>query len=102
MTYAGEFSVDLPDRTLAHIQVVVSTKLRRGEPFFFTWELPPPVGSGRQSVWVSSSSMLVFHYSGRPPADVNTEWINELAHTANSPGGMHLVPEPDRTYRPSN
>lgn len=40
------------DRTLAHVEAAIETKLRRGEPFMFTWNIDTAEGSGRTSVWV--------------------------------------------------
>ena len=36
LTYDSKLAVSFDDRILAHLQVVIGNKLRRGEPFFFT------------------------------------------------------------------
>ncbi len=33
----GDLTVDFDDRTLAHLQVVIGTKLRRRESFLLSW-----------------------------------------------------------------
>src|SRR5690242_8838771 len=48
----GSTTYALDDRVLAHLQVVVSMKLRRGENFFVSWRSSTADGSGRQSVWI--------------------------------------------------
>ncbi len=35
--YDSTIKVDFDDRLLAHLQVVIGAKLRRGEAFHFTW-----------------------------------------------------------------
>ncbi|WP_374754528.1 ATP-dependent DNA ligase [Microbacterium sp. UMB0228] len=92
--YEGDQKIDIDDRALAHIQLVITTKLRRGEPFGFTWKQDASVGGGRTTVWIHPGSNLIFKYSqGRQPA-VSRAWVDALAFTANSPTGLYLVPEP--------
>ncbi|MCK6079990.1 ATP-dependent DNA ligase [Microbacterium sp. EYE_5] len=92
--YDGTLKVDFDDRALAHLQLVISTKLRRGESFHFTWKDDPSIGDGRTSVWLHPRCTLVFKfYRGeRPP--LNMAWIEALSSVANSPGGLYIVPEP--------
>ncbi len=52
LTYEGTVKVDFDDRTLAHLQLVIGTKLRRGEPFHFTWRDDVSIGDGRTTIWV--------------------------------------------------
>lgn len=93
--YEGSQKAEIDDRALHHLQVVVTTKLRRGEPFLFTWKDESSAGGGRSTVWMHPGCNLVFAYSvGRLP-ELNRRWIEALASTANSPTGLHLVREPD-------
>ncbi|WP_243229693.1 ATP-dependent DNA ligase [Microbacterium sp. CIAB417] len=92
--YEGGVKVEIEDRALTHIQLVISAKLRRGEPFPFSWREDASVGGGRTTVWVHSSSSLVFKYYGSRSPAINRAWIEALAFTANAPGGLYLVPEP--------
>lgn len=93
-SYEGHTHVDLDDRALAHLQMVVANKLRRGEPFYFTWKDDPSIGHGRTSVWVHPGCNMVFTYHGgrRPP--LNRVWIEALSQLANTPAGLRLIPEP--------
>ena len=60
-------SVDIDDRTLAHLRIVVMNKLRRTEAFMFDVEVGD--GSGRRSFWMHPSVPLQFHFFGsRQPA----------------------------------
>ena len=92
--YDGTVKVDFDDRTLAHLQLVIGTKLRRGEPFHFTWKDDTSIGNGRTTVWVHPRSSLVYKYYGSRKPRLNMAWIDALVYTANSPAGLYLVPEP--------
>lgn len=92
--YEGSVKSEFEDRALTHLQLVITAKLRRGEPFPFSWREDPSVGGGRTTVWVHASSSLVFKYYGSRKPAINRAWIEALAFTANSPSGLHLVPEP--------
>jgi len=85
-------SVDIEDRTLAHLRIVIMNKLRRSESFMFDVEVGD--GSGRRSFWMSPSVPIQFHfYGGRPPR-INRTWIEELMLIASSPNGLSISPEP--------
>jgi hypothetical protein len=94
LTYESTIKVDFDDRLLAHLQLVISEKLRRGECFHFTWKDDASIGDGRTSVWVHPNLNLTYKfYGGRRPA-INRAWIQALMYTANSPTGLYVVPEP--------
>lgn len=93
-TYEGGQKVEIEDRALTHVQLVITAKLRRGEPFPFTWREDVSIGGGRTTVWIHSGSNLVFKYYGNRTPPVNRAWIDALAFTANSPSGLYMVPEP--------
>lgn len=93
-TYATGTRVDFEDRVLAHLQVVISNKLRRGESFVFTWRDDSSIGDGRTSVWLSPGLAMSFKYYGSRPPALNRAWVEALAITANGPAGLYLVPEP--------
>lgn len=92
--YDGNVKVDFEDRTLAHLQMVIASKLRRGEPFNFTWRDDTSIGDGRTTVWVHPRCSLVYKYYGSRTPQLNVAWIDALAHTANSATGLYIVPEP--------
>lgn len=94
LSYGTEFIVDFDERTLAHIQVVIGTKLRRGESFYFSWKDDTRVGDGRTSIWLHPGIPLVYKYFGSRMPALNRYWIEELTVSANTPGGLQLVPEP--------
>lgn len=90
----GNEVVALDDRVLAHLEIVMVTKLRRHEPFILTWTVDPSLGSGRVSRWVGLSTSWDIRFESRPAGPINQAWIEDLMSTANSPGGLRIVPEP--------
>ena len=94
LTYDSKLSATIDDRVLAHLQVVIWAKLRRGESFAFSWSESVSEGSGRKSIWISPSIALAFEYFGSRTPVLNPAWIQALTKSANSTGGLHVVPEP--------
>ncbi|MEE6389533.1 ATP-dependent DNA ligase [Microbacterium paraoxydans] len=92
--YEGGPRCELEDRALLHIQLVTTAKLRRGEPFAFSWREDASVGGGKNTVWIHAYSSIDFQYFGSRKPEVNRAWVDALAYTANSPTGLYLVPEP--------
>ena len=93
-TYDGLVKVDFDDRLLAHLQVVIGAKIRRGESFHFTWKDDVSAGSGRTTVWVHPRVSVVYKFYGNKPPAINRAWVDALMSTANSPTGLYTVPEP--------
>ncbi|MEJ1229751.1 MAG: hypothetical protein WDM88_02535 [Galbitalea sp.] len=89
--------VEIADRELAHLKVVIITKLRRGEGFAFSWDLGTDRGGGRGTVWLGPAIGLEFQFDGGREASLNKAWLEELMVSANSGGGLHILPEQDRT-----
>ena len=85
------------DRALAHLQIVITAKLRRRESFVFSWTNSVKDGGGRGALWLDPSSALYFHYSGSRPPAINREWLNALAMSSNTPAGLLFTDEPDAT-----
>jgi hypothetical protein len=92
--YDSIVKVDFDDRLLAHLQHVIGTKLRRGEPFHFTWKDDTSIGNGRTTVWLHPRVSLVYKFYGHRTPRINRAWIEALMFTANSTTGLYAVPEP--------
>jgi hypothetical protein len=88
-------AVDIEDRTLAHLRIVMMNKLRRSEPFMFDVEIGD--GSGRRSFWIHPSVPLQFHFFGGRQPRINRRWVEELMRTASGPNGLTVIPEPDES-----
>ena len=86
-------SVEVDDRTLAHLRIVIMNKLRRSEPFMFDVEMRD--GSGRRAFWVSTSVPLQFRFYANRQPWINRTWIEQLMSAASGPNGLTVLPEPD-------
>lgn len=91
--YGSRGELDIEDRLLSHLKIVMLSKLRRQESFAFTWSLDVNHGSGRGTVWISPGIELEFRFSGNRPPAINRAWIQELTHTAER-GELTIIPEP--------
>ena len=94
-------AIPVPDRTLAHLKLVMVAKLRRGETF--TLSVTPEdeaAGYGRQTIWISPDIPLRFVFDDPVGPSINKLWLERLAVSANSTGGLLIVPEPDWPPRP--
>ncbi|MGO4689935.1 DUF7882 family protein [Glaciibacter sp. 2TAF33] len=94
LTYDSTMTADFDDRVLAHVQVVIGAKLRRGESFYFSWRDDPASGNGRSTIWLHPGIPVAFKYFGGRTPTLNREWIEALMDTANSSSGLRIVPEP--------
>jgi hypothetical protein len=92
--YGGSATpIHIDDRALAHLKVVIATKLRRSESFTVTWEHPEDQPRGRSTIWLHPSIPLRFVFDDPEPTELSRAWIEELASSANSSGGITLVAE---------
>ncbi|RFA12975.1 hypothetical protein B7R21_09000 [Subtercola boreus] len=95
LTYGGGNSaISFDDRSLLHLQIVITSKLRHGEGFLVSWMDSPGVGSGRSSIWVSTASTLLYRFHGTQTHSVNRTWIRVLMDSANSANGLVFTSEP--------
>ena len=100
LTYDSKLTATFDDRVLAHLQVVIWAKIRRGEQFSFTWTDPARNGYGRTSIWISPTTSLSFQYFGSKAPAINGQWVQLLTKSANSVGGLQLLPEPGGAEAP--
>ncbi|WP_431802696.1 hypothetical protein [Microbacterium sp. bgisy203] len=92
--YGGSATpIHIDDRALAHLKVVISTKLRRGESFTVSWRHPDGEPRGRSTIWLHPSIPMRFVFDDPEPAELSRAWIEDLAQSANSSGGIQLVAE---------
>ncbi|HEY1529973.1 MAG TPA: ATP-dependent DNA ligase [Galbitalea sp.] len=92
VTYDG-LVVHIDDRTLAHLQIVIVNKLRRGESFLMSWKNSTDVGSGRSSIWVHPYVLVLFKFDGNRPPSINDDWLDELTASADSSRGLVITQE---------
>lgn len=82
------------DRALAHLQIVITTKLRLRQSFLFSWSDSTAQGSGRNSIWLDPTSILYYRFDGSRPPWINRDWVSALATSANSGTGLAFTAEP--------
>jgi hypothetical protein len=97
LTYDSTMSVEFEDRVLAHLQLVIAAKLRRGEAFFFAWKDDPAAGDGRTAVWLHPTIPISFKFYGSRPPSINRAWVEVMMQSANSANGLQLLPEPHQS-----
>lgn len=93
--YGGAQEYEFEDRTLAHLKVVITTKLRRQESFLMSWVNPSEKGGGRISIWLSPSIPLAFRFAGSRAPSLNKEWLDALNELSHTPRGLVVFPEND-------
>lgn len=90
---ASRLAINFEDRVLAHLQIAVSTKLRRQETFMLNWRDNETVGDGRSGVWIGPQTDLHFKYSGSRFPEINPDWVNAMVVSASTPLGLQLMEE---------
>lgn len=74
---ASRLAIRIDDRTLAHLRVVATAKLRRNEPFLISWANPVGAGSGRESLWLHPGIDLVYQLDG-PSGAVDSALLDSM------------------------
>lgn len=81
--------LEIPDRVLAHLRVVATTKLRRQESFPLTFISPEEqAGSGRTTLWMHAAIPLRFEFECAEPAVIERDFLQQLGEEANSANGI--------------
>ena len=91
LSYGG---TDYPfgDRLLSHLQVVITTKLRRRESFALSWV--PDGEGGREALWMDNGLPIRFRYDDSAVAPLNRDWLEALMDVTHRPNGLFVSPEP--------
>ncbi|GEK87257.1 DUF7882 family protein [Microbacterium aerolatum] len=85
--------INIEDRALAHLKIVIATKLRRNESFTLSWRHPDADDSGRSTIWLHPSIPLRFVFDSPEAPAISRQWVEDLANSASSSGGVTLVDE---------
>ncbi|SDO46711.1 hypothetical protein SAMN04487848_1030 [Microbacterium sp. ru370.1] len=96
--------ITVDDRMLAHVKVVVATKLRRGESFTLSWVHGPDQPVGRSTIWLQPSIPLRFVFDSEQPEALDQNLLKRMANDANSSRGLSLdiaVDEPAAASAPA-
>ncbi len=84
----------IDDRVLAHLQVVIGTKLRQRQSFFLSWVDDSKKGGGHTSIWIDPTMQLAFTYDTNQRHQINREWLEAMMASANSATGLIITGEP--------
>lgn len=82
--------LEIDDRVLVHLKVVVLSKLRRGESFALSWAHGIDHGSGRSTLWMHQAIPVQFMFNGNRRPTLDRQLIDQLIVAANSPDGIDL------------
>lgn len=91
--YGNGDEIHIEDRALAHLKVVIATKLRRNESFTLSWRHSEGEGTGRSTIWLHPSIPLRFTFDAPEAPQLNPKWIQDLMQSASSTGGISLIEE---------
>jgi hypothetical protein len=81
-------AIDIPDRVLAHLKVIIATKLRRGESFTISWKHQDDVAGGRTTLWMHASIPVRFTFDSAEVDSLDTALLQRLANEAGRSGGL--------------
>lgn len=82
-------SIEVDDEVLAHLKIVIATKLRRHESFMMTW----PSGENRPrrlTAWMHPSIPLVLEFDTEPPPKIQPARVEEMIRQLNQRGELIL------------
>jgi hypothetical protein len=85
--------IEIEDRALAHLHVVIGAKLRLQQGFFFSWVDGVESGGGRSTIWLHHAIQLRFVFMDQRRHELNREWLAKLAVSANSQAGLEFIRE---------
>jgi hypothetical protein len=80
--------IEVPDRLLAHVKVVITTKLRRHESFTLTLRHLDGDAGGRSTIWLGPSIPLRFVFDSPEVETLDAELLQQFATDANSSAGL--------------
>ncbi len=87
---ASRTPIRIDDRILAHLKLVVTSKLRRNEPFLVSWRDASDVGGGRSSIWLHPACDLHYKFDGGSPPAIDQDLIEQLSVAANAARGIEI------------
>lgn len=92
LTYGAiQREIVIDDKLLAHIEVVVLSRLRRNNAFALRWTENVEGGDDvRRTIWVHPNSDLYFEYETPEHGELDREVLDKLAKSADSNAGINL------------
>lgn len=81
----------IEDGALAHLKIVITTKLRRGESFTLSWPHGDGEPLGRSTIWLHPAVPLRFTFDDVEQPELDPQRLSDMAHVAYSMGGIRLA-----------
>jgi len=78
----------IDDATLAHLKVIIGTKLRRQESFMMTWHPPEGGDPGRVTVWIHPAIPLQFLFGSADAQHIEKTRIESMMKALNASGEL--------------
>lgn len=82
--------IDVDDVTLAHLKIVIGTKLRRHESFMMSWLPDENEHPGRLTIWMHPSIPLVLAFDDVAMPAVDMKRIERMMKQLNASGELVL------------
>ena len=100
--------IRVPDRLLAHLKVVITTKLRRRESFTLSCLHDSEAPTGRSALWLQEAIPLRFVFDNAEAEELDPHLLREFAEQATMSGGLTVnlqewpddLPEVERELSP--
>jgi hypothetical protein len=88
---ADRTAIRVDDRILAHLRVVITAKMRRGEGFLLSWSDSLAIGDGRSSVWVHPACDLHYKFDGGTSPKLDPGLLDQLNVDSIQARGIELA-----------
>lgn len=85
LTYQERYVLDIEDRLLSHLRVVIMNKLRRQEPFML---MAPHPEQGTLSLWMHPATPIVMQFYGSRAPQLDSQLIEQMMQDASGPNGL--------------
>ncbi|MFK3678017.1 hypothetical protein ACI2IP_09800 [Microbacterium sp. NPDC090218] len=82
--------IEVDDATLAHLKIVIGTKLRRHESFMMTWLPEEKNAAGRLTIWMHPSIPLSLAFDGTEMPVIDPKRIERMMENLNARGELVL------------
>ncbi|MGD8165945.1 ATP-dependent DNA ligase [Herbiconiux sp. P16] len=95
------WAVEIDDRALAHLKVVILTELRNGNGISFSCSNPASKGSGRETFWITPGTDIRFQFFGSRCPRLNRIWLQKMVESCTASTGLFIMAEPVEIQRVS-
>ena len=83
-------AIIVDDETLAHVKIVIGTKLRRHESFMMTWLTDEKGPAGRLTIWMHPSIPLVLAFDDPKMPAIDVKRVEHMMDLLNARGELVL------------